>query len=64
MRHNARQSDNNPLAFFDWWKPVFFFPSQYGFSPGYTTSDCLIDLIEQITASLDQGNYVVSLLFK
>ena len=45
-------------------KTCFFFPSQYGFSPGYTTCDCSIDLIEQITASLDQRNYVVSLLFK
>ena len=34
---------------------------QYGFRPGYTTSDCLIDLIEEITSSLDQGHYVVSL---
>ena len=34
---------------------------QYGFRPGYTTFDCLIDLIEEITSSLDQGHYVVSL---
>ena len=34
---------------------------QYGFRPGFTTSDCLIDLIEEITSSLDQGYYVVSL---
>ena len=34
---------------------------QYGFRPGYTTSDCLIDLIQEITSSLDQGHYVVSL---
>ena len=36
-------------------------PKQYGFRPGLTTSDCLIDLIEEITSSLDQGHYVVSL---
>ena len=36
-------------------------PKQYGFRPGFTTSDCLIDLIEEITSSLDQGHYVVSL---
>ena len=36
-------------------------PNQYGFRPGYTTSDCLIDLIEEITTRLDQGDYVVSL---
>ena len=34
---------------------------QYGFRPGFTTSDCLCDLIEEITSSLDQGRYVVSL---
>ena len=34
---------------------------QYGFRPGFTTSDCLIDLIEEITSSLDQGRYVLSL---
>ena len=34
---------------------------QYGFRPGFTTSDCLIDLIEEITSSLDKGIYVVSL---
>ena len=33
-------------------------PKQYGFRPGLTTSDCLIDLIEEITSSLDQGHYV------
>ena len=36
-------------------------PKQYGFRPGLTTSDCLIDLIVEITSSLDQGHYVVSL---
>ena len=34
---------------------------QYGFRPGFTTSDYLIDLIEEITSSLDKGLYVVSL---
>ena len=34
---------------------------QYGFRPGLTTFDCLINLIEEITSSLDQGHYVVSL---
>lgn len=36
-------------------------PKQYGFRPGFTTSDFLIDLIEEITSSLDKGLYVVSL---
>ena len=34
---------------------------QYGFRPSFTTSDCLIDLIEEITSSLDEGLCVVSL---
>ena len=36
-------------------------PNQFGFRTGYTTSDCLIDLIEEITTRLDQGEHVVSL---
>ena len=35
---------------------------QYGFRPSLTTSDCLIDLIEEITSSLDKGFYMVSVL--
>ena len=34
---------------------------QYGFRPSFTTSDCLIDLTEEITSSLDKGLCVVSL---
>ena len=34
---------------------------QYGFRPASTTIDCLVDLIEEITASLDKGDYAVSL---
>ena len=36
-------------------------PSQYGFHPASTTIDCLVDLTEEITASLDKGDYAVSL---
>lgn len=36
-------------------------PKQYGFRPGLTTSDCLIDLIEEITSSLDQGHLFLDL---
>ena len=36
-------------------------PNQYGFKPGSTTMDCLVDLIEEIYTSLDQGNYAVSI---
>ena len=38
-------------------------PKQYGFRPGFTTSDCLIDLIEEIISSLDQGHHYVVFLF-
>ena len=34
---------------------------QYGFRPSFTTSDCLIDLTEEITSSLDKGLCAVSL---
>lgn len=37
---------------------------KYGFRPGFTTPDCLIDLLEEITPSLDQGHYVVSLFLQ
>ena len=42
------------------WSPQI---KQYGFRPGFTTSDCLIDIIVEITFCLDQlhGHYVVSL---
>ena len=36
-------------------------PTQYGFKPGSTTVDCLIDLTEEISTSLDQGDYAVSI---
>lgn len=37
---------------------------KHGFRPGFTTPDCLIDLVEEITPSLDQGHYVVSLFLQ
>ena len=36
-------------------------PKQYGFRPASTTTDCLVDLIEEITSTLDKGDYAVSL---
>ena len=33
--------------------------NQYSFKPGNTTMDCLVDLIEEISTSLDQGSYAV-----
>ena len=35
--------------------------TQYGFKPGSTTVDCLVDLIEEISTYLDQGDYAVSI---
>ena len=35
--------------------------AQYGFKSGCNTVDCLVDLIEEISMSLDQGNYAVSI---
>ena len=37
-------------------------PKQYGFCPAGTTTDCLIDLIEEITATLDKGDTVKKLI--
>ena len=36
-------------------------PNQYGFRPGNSTTDCLVDLINEITLSLDKESYAVSL---
>ena len=35
--------------------------TQYGFKPGSTTVDSLVDLIEEICTCLDQGDYAVSI---
>ena len=35
--------------------------TQYGFKPGSTTVHCLVDLIEEISTCLDQGDYAVSI---
>ena len=35
--------------------------NQYGFRRGRTTTDCLVDLIEEITIALDQGEYALSI---
>ena len=38
--------------------------NQYGFRPACTTTDCLVDLIEEITTSLDKGDYAISLFLE
>ena len=38
-----------------------FADNQYGFRRGRTTTDCLVDLIEEITVALDQGEYALSI---
>ena len=37
--------------------------NQYGFKPGCTTVDCLVDLVEEISTTLDQGDYAVSIFW-
>ena len=36
-------------------------PNQYGFRSDNTKTDCLVDLIDEITLALDEGYYAVSL---
>ena len=36
-------------------------PNQYGFRPGSNTSDCLVDLIEEITTSIDQLEFGITI---
>ena len=38
-----------------------FTDNQYGFRRGRTTTDCLVDLIEETTVALDQGEYALSI---
>ena len=38
-----------------------FAPNQYGFRLGKNTTDCLVDLLEQITKSIDNGEFAVTL---
>ena len=35
--------------------------NQYGFRSGNTTTDCLVDLVDEVTRALDEGKYAVSL---
>ena len=39
----------------------FFTPNQYGFRSGKNTTDCLVDLLEQITKSIDNGEFAITL---
>ena len=36
-------------------------PNQYGFMPVSTTVDCLVDLVEEISTTLDRGDYAVTI---
>ena len=38
-----------------------FTPNQYGFRSGKNTTDCLVDLLEQITKSIDNGEFAITL---
>ena len=35
--------------------------NQYGFQSRYNTTDCLVDLIDEIMKALDEGKYAVSI---
>ena len=37
-------------------------PNQYGLKPGSTTLHCLVDLVEEISTTLDRGDYAVTIL--
>ena len=52
---------NQLISYFS--SEIIITPTQYGFKPGSTTVDCLVDLIEEISTSLDQGDYAVSIFF-
>ena len=39
----------------------FFAPNRYGFWTGKNTTDRLVDLIEQITKSVDNGEFAITL---
>ena len=41
----------------------FIIPNQYGFRQGRTTTDCLVDLLNKITTTLDNNNYLYALTF-
>ena len=38
-----------------------FTPNQYDFRSGKNTTDCLVDLLEQITKSIDNGEFAITL---
>ena len=37
-------------------------PKQYGFMPGRKTIDCLVDRVEEISTTLDRGDYAVTIV--
>ena len=39
-----------------------FAPNQYGFRSGKSTTDYLVDLLEQIPKSIDNGEFAITLL--
>ena len=50
----------NQLMFYITFHDVFA-PNQDGFRFGKNTTDCLVDLLEQITKSIDNGEFAVML---
>ena len=50
----------NQLMFYITFHDIFA-PNQYGFRSGKNTTDCLVDLLEQINKSIDNGEFAVTL---
>ena len=50
----------NQLSFYLTYEDILV-PNQYGFRSAMTTVDCLVDLIDEITKSLDEENYAISI---
>ena len=36
------------------------YKTKLGFRSGKTTTDCLVDIIEEITIALDEGSYILN----
>ena len=50
----------NQLMFYTSFHDVFA-PNQYGFRSGKNMTHCLVDLLEQITKSIDNGEFAITL---
>ena len=51
----------NQLMYYNIMTEHIIAPNQYGFIPGSTTIDCLVDLVDEISTTLDRGDYAVTI---